>query len=213
MAGEDDADGPTWPIDGYVDASLSAVEASLAFQRAAADEWGSVLEGRDERRTAFATPARGTAWFVDVATEAVENALVHTESTLGPQGVDLDDLETVWLHAADDAIGDVGRTPEFAATMTEAVESALEAEAAVREGRRDVLRESGLPTDRDVETVGGAILDLEYRQKSIEDDVDRLLDALATRASDEADQSGGGSGPDEADQTHVEDSANEGTDA
>ncbi|MFB6080590.1 MAG: hypothetical protein ABEJ81_06300, partial [Haloferacaceae archaeon] len=134
---DDDAPGaPGLPgIDRYVEASRTGFERSLAAQRAAVDAWADAFDGRGGR-TGEATPVRGAAWLFDVWTETLQNALVHLDDATSADGIDLDALQLVWLHAMDDALTDVGRSSEFAATMAGSVERTLTAKRWTDEVRR-----------------------------------------------------------------------------
>ena len=179
----DDASTPT-PAERSVEATRSLFEQALSAQKAAVDGWAAAFE----RSPAAATSARETKWLADVWLETIENALVHGDDALDETGIDLDALQTIWLHAADDALTDVGRSDEFAETMTEAVERSLAGQSEAAEARRAFLGAAGLPTDRDVEEVGARILDFEYQQKSVEDALDAVAAAIeaGTESDDEA---------------------------
>lgn len=179
MSGNDRDSGWDAPLlDWYLETTRKAAEQSLAAQQRAIDEWASAVEGRTEAQAEVATPVRGLAWFADVWLGAVQNALVHVDDAFEGGSVDLEELQTTWLHALDDAITDVGKTPEFAETATGTVERALTARYRGDELRRRALEGVGLPTDRDVEEVGARLLELEYRQKAVEDRLDDVLAAV-----------------------------------
>jgi hypothetical protein len=172
----------TWLFDWYVEASRKTFEQSLETQQAAIDGWASALEGRSEARTSEATPIRDVTWLYDIWVETLQNALVHLDNAITEDGIDLDALQMIWLHAVDDAITDVGKTPEFGVTMTRSVERGLKAQAWIGDLQREFLAAAGVPTASDVEEVGKRLLDLEYRQKSIEDKLDAILVAVETEA-------------------------------
>ena len=154
------------------------VEQSLTTQQRVVDEWASLLDGGSEDRSAEATPAREFAWLYDVWAETVENALVHVDDSATEDGVDIDSLRHIWLHALDDAVTDVGTSREFASTMARSVERTLDGKFQGDELRRMQVREAGLPTNRDVERLGERLLEFEYRQHELAAAVSRLAAAV-----------------------------------
>ena len=94
------------------------------------------------------------------------------------EGVDLAKLQSIWLHAVDDAVTDVGTTREFASTMARSVERTLAGKAQGDELRRQGLRDAGVPTNRDVERLGERLLEFEYRQHELAAAVSRLAAAV-----------------------------------
>ena len=165
-------------VEWYVEASRELLEAWLAIQQSSIDAWASALDGGTTNRRDEATPAREGAWLYDVWAEVVRHTLVHLDDAITEEGVDLEELRTILLHTSDDALTDVGRTPEFATTMARSVERTLTGQYWLTELRRAALQTMDVPTDRSVERVGAHLLDLEYRQKLIEDRVDSVLAAV-----------------------------------
>ncbi|MFB6184300.1 MAG: hypothetical protein ABEI96_07070 [Haloarculaceae archaeon] len=158
--------------------SRTALERSLETQQAAVDGWASTFAPQADEQPTEATPSQEMAWLYDIWSETLQNALVHLDDAVDEEGIDLDSLQLIWLHALDDAITDVGKRPTFGATMTESVERALTAQYWGDQLRRSVLGSVDVPTDRDIEAVGKRLLDLEYRQKSVEDKLDAVLAAV-----------------------------------
>lgn len=175
----------TAPFDWYVETARTTLERSLETQQAAVDGWASALTPQSDEQPAAATPIQGTVWLYDIWSESLRNALVHLDDAIDEEGIDLDSLQMIWLHAMDDAITDVGKRPPFGAAMADAVERTLNAQAESNERRRETLRSAGLPTDRDMEAVGERLLDLEYRQKSLADKLDAVLAAVGAESAPE----------------------------
>jgi len=195
-------------LDRYAERNRRTFERAVSAQQAAVDRWADALEGRDESADRPATPLREWAWLSDVWLETLQNALVHVDDAVSPDGVDLDRLQTIWLHAADDALTDVGRTSEFAATMTAAVEGMLRAQARWRDAQRALVATSGVASDREMAAVGKRLLAVERRQKRVADAVDRFVDTVEAdlasadatrRAPADGDASRAASEPTEAD--------------
>ncbi|MFB6165662.1 MAG: hypothetical protein ABEJ31_10935 [Haloarculaceae archaeon] len=173
---------PQWPgtamVDWYVEAARKTIEQTLEAQQRAIDGWADAVEGHTEAESVVAGPARQVAWAADIWLETLENGLTHLDDAFSAEGVDLEQLQTIWLHAADDAITDVGETEAFADSIAAAAEGELGGIAWWRDVSESMFEAAGLPTDRDVAEVGERLLALEYRQKAVEDKLEAVIDAV-----------------------------------
>jgi len=163
---------PATPLDWYAETARTALETSLSTQQRAVERWADAFETAPY--PGVATPARSAAWLYEIWAETLRSALVNLDDAVTADGVDLDSLLMLWLHAADDALADVGRSAEFAAAMDRSVEGTLTVQSLLADRNRVLVEAVHLPTDRDAEALGARLLDLEYRQKEVEDRVERL---------------------------------------
>lgn len=155
----------------------TALERSLEMQRTVVDSWVTAAESTAPPETPQRAQLRRLEWGYDIWEETLLNTLVHLDDAITEDGIDLRQLQMIWLHAMDDAFSDVTSRPAFAAETNDTLEDVLTEQQQLNELRRDFLHASNLPTDRDLEEVGERLLDLEARQKRIEEKLDAVLDA------------------------------------
>ncbi|WP_318570993.1 hypothetical protein [Salinigranum marinum] len=170
---------PGWEraVEWQYEAARATLERSLGVQRTVVNSWVKAAESTVPPETPQRAHLRRLEWGYDIWEEALLNTLVHLDDAVSEEGIDLRQLQMTWLHAMDDAFSEVMSRPVFAAGINDTLEDALTEQQQLSHLRRDLLYASNLPTDRDVEAVGERLLDLEARQKKIEEKLDMILDA------------------------------------
>ena len=180
---------PGWgrAVEWQYETARATLERSLELQRTVVDNWIAAAESAAPPEAPQRAQLRRLEWGYDIWEETLLNALVHLDDAITEDGIDLRQLQMIWLHAMDDAFSEVMRRPAFAAETNDTLEAVLTEQRQLNHLRRDFLHASNLPTDRDIEEAGERLLNLEARQKKIEEKLDAILDATGL---EEAPQSG-----------------------
>lgn len=176
---------PWWQtaLDRQYEASRTVLGQALETQRVAVDGWLSVGEATVPPVGLPRGALRGLEWSYDLWEETIQNVLVHLDDAVSEEGVDLDALQMIWLHAMDDAFSEVTSRPAFATEASRTLERALDEQRVLTEARREFLHDLDLPTDRDLEVIGERLLRLEASQKRVEDRLDAILEAIDVEAA------------------------------
>lgn len=176
---------PWWQaaLDWQYETSRTALEQALELQRSAIDGWMGFAESAVADSRSSRSVLRGLEWSYDLWEETIRNVLVHLDDAIGEEGIDLDALQMIWLHAMDDAFSEVTSRPAFATEASRNLERVLGEQRSLNEARRDLLHDSDLPTDRDLEVIGERLLRLEASQKRIEDRLDAILEDFGVEAT------------------------------
>lgn len=170
-------------LDRQYEASRIALEQSLETQRSVVDGWIGLVESITPETRSSRSTLRGLGWSYDLWEETIRNVLVHLDDTIDGDGIDLEALQLVWLHAMDDAFSEITSRPAFATEASRSLEQVLRGQRALIEARRERLHEADLPTDDDLARVGERLLGLEARQKRVEDRLDSILETLDVEAT------------------------------
>ncbi|RDI70049.1 poly(R)-hydroxyalkanoic acid synthase subunit PhaE [Halopelagius longus] len=145
----------------FVESWFDAVEESSATD---ADAWSDGIEGY--------------ARAYEVWMAAAEEHLERTIDAVEGEDVDTEEIRDIWLNAANEAFKEVMRTTAFAATTGEAVQNVLEFRQDVDEMSETTLHTLGFATKSDVQEVGERLVELERRQHSVEQKLDRIIDSM-----------------------------------
>ncbi|SEP08486.1 hypothetical protein SAMN04487948_11383 [Halogranum amylolyticum] len=171
---------PGWgrAVEWQYETARATLERSLEMQRTVVDSWITAAESTAPPETPQRAQLRRLEWGYNIWEETLLNTLVHLDDAIREDGIDLRQLQMIWFHAMDDAFSEVMSRPMFVAEMNDTLEDVLTEQQQLNELRRDFLHASNLPTDRDLEEVGERLLNLEARQKKIEEKLDMILDAV-----------------------------------
>lgn len=157
---------------------LGALERNVEVQTEFVDAWVDSLEEGVEPagdpEEALESYARAYEIWMDAATAQSEDLL---------EGLETGDVSATtardrWLDAANEAFKEVMGTSAFAAATGQTVERALEAQRAADEAAEETLHALGFATRSDVQEVGERLVELERRQHAVEQNLERVLDAL-----------------------------------
>jgi polyhydroxyalkanoate synthesis regulator phasin len=159
-------------------ATMEGIEGALEEQAAFTEAWiDAVEEGTAEAADVQADPETFVKSYA-VWIDATERLFERLTDAIEGEEVEPGELRDVWLDAANEAFSDVMSSSAFAAATGQTIDSALDAQEAADDATRDVLHAYGLATDEDVREVGERLVELERRQHSVENKLDRVLETL-----------------------------------
>jgi hypothetical protein len=147
------------------------------LQRTVVGNWIAAAESAALPETPQRAQLRRLEWGYHIWDETLSNTLVHLDDAITEDGIDVRQLQMIWLHAMNDAFSEVMGRSVFAAETNDTLEDVLTEQQQLNQLQRDVLHASNLPTDRDLEGVGERLLNLKACQKKVEEKLDMILDA------------------------------------
>lgn len=156
---------------------VSALEQNVEAQNQFVETWFDTLQssmdeaGDDASLEGY---ARAYEAWMDAAREQYE----RTADVFKGESVEPEEFRDLWLETANESFKEVMSTPAFAAMTGRTVEEALEMRQEVDEAAQDTLRQLGFATEEDVVEVGERLVELERRQHTVEEKLDRVLDHL-----------------------------------
>ncbi|MFC6722637.1 alpha-amylase family glycosyl hydrolase [Halobacteriaceae archaeon SHR40] len=112
--------------------------------------------------------------WMDAAAEMYERA---SDAVQG-EDVEPEAFRDIWLRSANEAFSGVMSTSGLAATNGQLVEQIREMQQEIDEMTQDWLAQIGMATRDDVGEIGQRISELERRQRTVEDELDRLIDTV-----------------------------------
>lgn len=154
---------------------MEAMKQNVDAQRTFADAWLSNLAATsDEEEVVSGLEGYADAYerWMQAAVEQFERMADAVEG----EDVDPEEFRDLWLNTANDAFKEVMGTSAFAAATGRSVDEALELRQEVEAANERTLRSLGFATESDVSEVGERLVELERRQQSVEEKLDRLLD-------------------------------------
>jgi hypothetical protein len=166
--------------DGEMDAFLermtetyaTALDRTLDAQSTFVESWmDSVNDSLSEERMQEGSVRAYEAWI-----DAAETSFERMVDTFEGEDVDPEEFRDVWLSAANEAFKEMMTTTAFAAATGQTVEEAMDVRRTIDEASEETLHALNFATVGDVREVGERLVELERRQHSIEQKLDRLLD-------------------------------------
>ncbi|WP_254525965.1 hypothetical protein [Natrinema caseinilyticum] len=164
-------------VEWQYETARAILKQSLEVQRAGVDSWLNATKSVVPSESPQREQLRRLEWGYDIWEETLLNILIHLDDAISEEGIDLRQLQMICLHAMDDAFSEVASRPVFAEDMNDTLEEQLTEQRQLNQLRRDVLHALNLPTDRSLEEVGKWLLQMEARQKKIEEKLDAILEA------------------------------------
>jgi hypothetical protein len=152
-----------------------ALKRNLDAQAAFADQWmESMEEAMSEERLDDASEGAVRAY--EAWMDAAESSFERVGDALEGEDVDPEEFRDIWFNAANKAFKESMSTTAFAAATGQNVEDVLDFQAQLNDAAEDTLHGMGFATTGDVREVGERLVELERRQKAIEDKLDRILE-------------------------------------
>lgn len=163
-----------WAFDEDV---FDAVNESIGAQQEIVEQWARAIQDLSQEVDGdlWMDTVEGYAQAYEVWMEASQHAAGRTADLMAGEEVPLEEFRDIWMDAANDAFKELAASDAFAAALASNVE-ALNVVQEADETAQTTLRSLGFATERDVTEVGSRLVELERRQHSVEEKLDRLLD-------------------------------------
>jgi hypothetical protein len=154
------------------------MEQNMEVQSAFADSWADAMEESMPQEEAMTEGLEGMARAYDVWIDGAEQLFERTTDAAEGEAVGIDEMRDIWLQSANEAFKQVMSTSAFAAGNGQMFESLMELQGQGQEVSRETLSQLGMASADDVEEVAKRLIELERRQHSVEEKLDRVLTAV-----------------------------------
>lgn len=163
-------------MENFNDAVAESMEQNVQVQADFMEAWAEALEDSVPDENAKQEGMEGYARAYEVWMDATEEMYERGTDMASGEGVDVTEFRDIWLRSANEAFKEVMRTSAFAAANGQLVEVMMNIREQADDISEDTIAQLGFPTQSDVEEVGERLLELERRQHSVEEKLDRILD-------------------------------------
>lgn len=165
-------------VENMNEAVSRSVEQNIEAQATFMESWAETMEqsmpDEDVLEESFDSYNAAYTIWMDAADQMFERV---TDAAEGDD-VSVTEFRDVWLQSANEAFKEVMGTSAFAAATGNVVESMMELQAEAEDVSQDTLTRMGLPTREDMDEVGERLIELERRQHTVEQKLDRVIDLL-----------------------------------
>ena len=110
--------------------------------------------------------------------DGTEDLLDRVSDSTESEDVTVSELRDIWLNATNESFKELMRTTAFASATGESIDSLLDLKRQRDDADEVALHEIGLPTKGDLHEVGERLVELERRQHAVEQQLDRLHQAI-----------------------------------
>ncbi|WP_248896894.1 poly(R)-hydroxyalkanoic acid synthase subunit PhaE [Haloplanus halobius] len=172
-------------FDGQMDAFLermtetymNALDQNLDAQSAFLESWMDSMEDSlsEERvREGYEGSMRAyEAWM-----DAAETSFERMGQSFQGEDVEPEEFRDIWLSSANEAFKEMMTTTAFAAATGQTIDEAMDMRQNIDEASEETLHALNFATVGDVREVGERLVELERRQHTIEQKLDRIIDEL-----------------------------------
>ena len=160
------------------EAVAESVEQNVKAQAAFAESWAEAVDDSIPDEEELSEGFQGYNAAYEEWMSAAERMFQRSTDAAAGEDVDPTELRDIWLQSANEAFKQVMGTSAFAAANGQLVETMMEMRQEADEVGQDTLAQLGFPTRDDVDEVAERLVELERRQHSTEEKLDRVLDAL-----------------------------------
>jgi dsDNA-binding SOS-regulon protein len=154
------------------------MEQNVEAQAAFIESWAEMMEDSVPEEEAMTEGFEGLAGAYDVWIDAAERLFERTTDAAEGEDVAMDELRDTWLQSANEAFKQVMNTSAFAAGNGQFVEAMMELQGQSTEMGKDTMAQFGLATADEVDEVAERLVELERRQHSVGEKLDRILEAV-----------------------------------
>ena len=165
-------------MENYNEAVAQSMEQNMEAQSAFMESWAEALEDSVPDENAIEEGMEGYSRAYEVWMDAAEQMYERSTDVASGEDVDVTEFRDIWLRSANEAFKEVMGTSAFAAANGQLVEAMMDMREQADDISEDTLSQLGFPTQGDVEEVGERLLELERRQHSVEEKLDRVLEHL-----------------------------------
>jgi dsDNA-binding SOS-regulon protein len=160
------------------EAMARTMEQNVEAQAAFAESWADAMEDSMPSEDAMGEGMEGLANAYDVWIDAAEQLFERTADAAEGEDVAMDEMRDIWLQSANEAFKQVMSTSAFAQGNGQLFESVMELQEQTREASQDALAQMGMASSAEVDEVAERLIELERRQHSVEEKLDRILAAV-----------------------------------
>jgi len=160
------------------EAVSESVEQNMKAQAAFVESWADAVEDSIPEDEEFAEGIQGYNQAYEEWMNAAEQMLERTTDAAQGEEVDPTEFRDIWLQSANEAFKHVMGTSAFAAANGQLVDAMMEMQQEADDISQDTIAQLGFPTRDDVDEVGERLVELERRQHSVEQKLDRIIDEL-----------------------------------
>ncbi|WP_222918306.1 poly(R)-hydroxyalkanoic acid synthase subunit PhaE [Natrinema sp. SYSU A 869] len=156
---------------------LEALEDNMEAQAQFVESWSETV-GEVSEDNEISDGVEGYARAYETWMNASQQMVERMNDQLEGEDVDVEEFRDIWLNTANEAFKDVMSTTAFAKMTGETVGDVLEMQQQADEAAQETLRSLGFATQDDVVEIGDRLVELERRQHTVEQKLDRVLDHL-----------------------------------
>lgn len=160
------------------EAVSESVEQNMKAQAAFVESWADAVEDSIPEDDEFAEGIQGYNQAYEEWMNAAEQMLERTNDAAQGEDVDPTEFRDIWLQSANEAFKHVMGTSAFAAANGQLVESMMEMQQQADDLSQDTIGQLGFSTRDDIDEVAERLVELERRQHSVEEKLDRIIDQL-----------------------------------
>jgi polyhydroxyalkanoate synthesis regulator phasin len=159
-------------------AVADSIEQNMEAQAAFVESWADAFDNSVPEEDVISEGIEGYNRAYEVWMDAAEQMFEKSTDVAEGEDVQPTEFRDIWLQSANEAFKEVMSTSAFASANGQLVEAMMEMQQEVDEVTQDTIAQMGLPTRDDMDEVGERLVELERRQHSLEEKLDRVLDAL-----------------------------------
>jgi hypothetical protein len=160
------------------EAMAQSMEQNMKAGAAFAETWADAMEQSVPDEAEFAEGVEGYQDAYEVWMDAADQLFERSVAAAEGEEVAATEFRDIWLQHANEAFKEVMGTSAFAAANGQLVNAMMEMREHADEISEDSLQQLGLPTQSHVEEIGERLIELERRQHSVEQKLDRILEEL-----------------------------------
>ncbi len=160
------------------EAVADSVEQNMEAQAAFVEAWTDTVDDSAPEEDVVADGVEGYTRAYEVWMDAAGEMFEATTEAAEGGDVDPKQFRDIWLDSANEAFKEIMSTEAFAAANGQFVEAMMELQQEFDEASQEAIAEMGMATREDVVEVGQRLVELERRQHTAEQKLDRVLDAL-----------------------------------
>jgi len=175
---ESTQDGPVNVAARTTEVLTNSVERSIQMQTELVGAWTETLEGTVPEAEVIAEGIDGYLGAYELWLDSIETLFDTAVGAAEGEDVDPGELRDVWLQSTNEALSELMSTGAFAAVDDRFAETLLAAQLEFDELTQDSLAQAGFATRKDTSEATERLVELERRQRAVEEKLDRILDAV-----------------------------------
>lgn len=156
----------------------NSVEQNIEAQAKFIESWADAMEQSMPEEEMLAESFEGYSRAYEVWMDAADEMFDRSVDAADGEDVPITEFRDIWLRTANEAFKEVMSTSAFAAATGDVVEMMMELQEESQEVSQETLAQLGLPTRDEVDEVATRLVELERRQHSVEQKLDRILEQL-----------------------------------
>jgi hypothetical protein len=157
---------------------MAAMEKNMEAQASFVEQWSEAVEESAASQPEMQEGLEGYKNAYEAWMDAADQMVERVNDSVEGEDVDPSEFRDIWLNTANSAFKEVMETTAFAAWTGSTVQNMLEAQQQADDMAEDTLEQLGFATTEQVAEVGDRLVELERRQHSVEEKLDRVLDEL-----------------------------------